>query len=109
MEDKRFIQMMEEETTFSNGHYTLPLPFRSKEKIIPNNRDQVLKRTYWLKQKLSKQQQMYDDYVKFMNDIIDKGYASKTTTPPEDGKTWYITVCIIPRSQARSELSLIVP
>ena len=90
MEDKRFIQMVEEETTFSNGHYTLPLPFRSKEKIIPNNRDQVLKRTYWLKQKLSKQQQMYDDYVKFMNDIIDKGYASKTTTPAEDGKTWYI-------------------
>ena len=81
---------MEEETTFKDGHYTLPFPFCSKEKIIPNNRNQVLRHTFWLKQKLSKQQQMYADYVKFMSDIIDKLYASKAITPPEDGKTWYI-------------------
>jgi len=90
MEDRRFIQMMEEETTFKNGHYVSPLPFRSKDKAIPNNRNHVLQRAQWLKRRLSKQQRMYDDYVKFMNDIISKGYATKATEPPKDSKTWYI-------------------
>jgi len=90
MEDRRFIQMMEEETTFENGHYVSPLPFRSKDKAIPNNRNHVLQRAQWLKRRLSKQQRMYDDYVKFMNDIISKGYATKATEPPKDSKTWYI-------------------
>ncbi|XP_066910989.1 uncharacterized protein [Clytia hemisphaerica] len=90
MEDKRFIQMMEDETTFENGHYVSPLPFRFKEKVVPNNFDQVLQRTHWLKRKLSKQPKMYEDYVKFMNDIISKGYATKADKPPADSKTWYI-------------------
>ncbi|XP_066915532.1 uncharacterized protein [Clytia hemisphaerica] len=33
---------------------------------------------------------MYEDYVKFMNDIISKGYATKADKPPADSKTWYI-------------------
>ena len=37
-EDRKFINMMNEETVKIGRHYQTPLPFRSKEFHFPNNR-----------------------------------------------------------------------
>ena len=37
-EDRKFINMMNEETVKIGRHYQTPLPFRSKELHFPNNR-----------------------------------------------------------------------
>jgi hypothetical protein len=46
-EDAKFLQMAEEGTVFTEGHYTLPLPFREPGVMLPCNKSQVTKRTLW--------------------------------------------------------------
>ncbi|KAK3736414.1 hypothetical protein QZH41_004029 [Actinostola sp. cb2023] len=66
---------------------------------MPDNKDQVIRKTEWFKKKLLYDAKLSQDYNNFMKDIIDKGYARKV--PPhlltsEPGKTWYIP-CLVPR------------
>ena len=63
-----------------------PLP----EKEVPNNRNQVLQRASWLKKRLLNNLQMFEDYKKFMENILDKGYAKVAEKPPKPNQTWYI-------------------
>ena len=89
-EDKKFLKIVSEGIQRTDdGHYEIPLPFI----CFPGNKEQVLHRAYWLKRKLKKNSAFYEDYVKFMADIITKGYARKV--PPDrlnavTNKVWYI-------------------
>ncbi|XP_074606450.1 uncharacterized protein LOC141859501 [Acropora palmata] len=93
-EDKKFLKIVSEGIQRTDdGHYEIPLPFRSRDVCSPGNKEQVLQRAYWLKRKLKKNSAFYEDYVKFMADIITKGYARKV--PPDrlnavTNKVWYI-------------------
>ena len=93
-EDKKFLKIVSEGIQRTDdGHYEIPLPFRSCDVCLPDNKEQVLQRAYWLKRKLKKNSAFYEDYVKFMADIITKGYARKV--PPDrlnavTNKVWYI-------------------
>ena len=60
-EDKQFMMMMENGAEFVNGHYQLPLPLR-------NPAD-------YLKRQFMKNKKFFEDYQKFMNNILQKGYA----------------------------------
>ena len=48
-EDKKFLAKMDNGICLTKGHYETPLPFRNPEMILPNNRNQVLKRALWQK------------------------------------------------------------
>ena len=50
-EDKEFLKIIEEGIKFVEGHYIMPLPFRDKDKIMPNNME-----TSHLKDLLDKEQ-----------------------------------------------------
>eukprot|EP00794_Sanderia_malayensis_P004020 gene4020-4569_t len=90
-EDKKFLELMKERGYESDGHYVLPLPFRNPHVCMPNNRDQAMKRAKWTKRRLQKDPTFYNDYIKFMNDIIGKGYAKKVEANYDiPGKQWYI-------------------
>ena len=93
-EDQQFLNIMRTETRFINGHYQLPLPFRTGCISMPNNRKQALQRIDGLKKRFIRDRKFKLDYVKFMNDIIDKGYARKVPNTPVDesetGSRWYI-------------------
>ena len=73
-----------------DGHYILPLPLKNSTITLPNNRNSALHRMNTLKKKCQRQQQFFEDYKAFMNEMITKGYASKSTASIPDGKTWYI-------------------
>lgn len=90
IEDKRFLHKMNENARQINGHYVLPLPLRDPEKIVPNNRHQVVQRANWLKQRLIKHPKILADYQAFMTNIIQKGYAKVASDAPTINKTWYI-------------------
>ena len=60
---------------------------------MPSNKEQVILRANWLKKKLSKNNELCRDYVKFMQDILQRGYAQKIppqSPTPQEGKVWYI-------------------
>ena len=75
---------------YRDGHYYLPLPLRDPNKVIPNNRTQCLQRALWLKQRLLKNDKMFNDYKAFMKTNIEKGYVKVAPTSSTPDRTWYI-------------------
>ena len=55
------------------GHYEIALPFRDRQRLVPNNRLQADQRAAWLKRKLEKSPKLLDDYKGFVEDIVAKG------------------------------------
>lgn len=93
VEDKRFMEIASSSALFKDGHYHLPLPFRDKDKVMPDNYNMVKERTRHLMKKFRKHKMYAEEYTSFMEDILKKGYAEKV--PPqqlhrEDGQAWYI-------------------
>ncbi|XP_028323938.1 uncharacterized protein LOC114476536 [Gouania willdenowi] len=74
-----------------NGHYELPLPFKTDNPNLPNNKKYAEHRLSSLKRRLTKDEKYYKDYAKFMDDIITRGDAEKAPVQELDNKTaWYI-------------------
>ena len=89
-EDKKFLQLMDSKVNKIGNHYQLPLPFRSVDPIMPNNRMVAQRRLQYLKKRFSKSPQFFQDYKTFMEDIIHNGYARKGIITAAPGKTWFI-------------------
>ena len=89
-EDQKFMKILQEGTKLRNGHYQVPLPFKDPYVNLPNNRYQARQRFSYLEKKFSKNDQFKEDYIRFMKDIIAKGYARKSMTEAASGKTWYL-------------------
>ena len=74
-----------------DGHYELPLPFKKEKPSLPSNERCAVNRLAALERRLRKNEQYYNDYVLFMNDIIARGDAVKV---PESElhkqPAWYI-------------------
>lgn len=92
-EDQLFIDRVSKSTKLVNGHYSIGLPLKNKDVNMPNNRAVAEQRALNMKKKLQRNQMFKEDYVRFMNDMINKGYAVKV--PDEDlnrsdGKVWFI-------------------
>ena len=89
-EDLKFIEILKNGTELVGGHYQVPLPFRKDEINLPNNRSQAEKKFACLERKLSRNPQFKQDYMKFMNELILKGYARESTSAAETVKYWYL-------------------
>ena len=93
-EDKKFLEIVNKGIKRTDdGHYEIPLPFRSKDVHLPDNKEQVFQRACWLKRKLTRNKKFHEDYVDFMNDTIQKGFARKVPPdrlPARSGQVWYI-------------------
>ena len=70
-------------------HYQLPLPLKNHKKF-PNNRFLAEKRLRDLKGRFIKNPEIFMDYEGFMDDLMKKGYAEKSTIEAPEGRTWYI-------------------
>jgi len=90
LEDKQFMKIMNEGLEKKGKHYQLPLPLKDERVILPNNRCVAEKRLECLKKKFTKDATTYNDYKKFIDDLLVKGYARKATQPADQGRLWYI-------------------
>ena len=91
-EDKKFLQIAQENMCIVDGHYELPLPFRNPNFQMLNNHEQAVKRAQWQK-KMLRDERYWEDYANFMNELISKGFANKVPDdrePSEPGRQWYI-------------------
>ena len=91
-EELRFLRELESTVILREGHYEMVLPLRDREVPAPNNRPQAEQRALWLKGKLLRNKNLYNDYKVFMADLISKGYARKVPTDHQKSSNvkWYI-------------------
>ena len=61
----------------SNGHYEIPLPFKTNIVALPNNKEMALRRLEKLKRRLKNDPQYRKDYLKFMDDLMDNEHAER--------------------------------
>ena len=90
VEDVKFMKIMEDGAKMVNKHYQIPLPFRNPNIELPNNRYQAWQGLPHLQKKFNKNKEFEKDYVRFMEEIISKGYARKSTREAAPGKIWYL-------------------
>ena len=89
-QDMRFMKILDEGTTLKDWHYQIPLSFRQEDGRLPCNKYQAAQRLSYLKRKFDKNEKFKADYIRFMEEIITKGYARKSTMTAAPGKTWYL-------------------
>ena len=69
-EDRWFLDMTKREIHIANdGHYKLPLPFRSDDVVLAGNRKLAESQLSGLQSKFGKDVKYKNDYVNFINDI----------------------------------------
>ena len=85
-EDKQFLKLMDSEVQVVNGHYQVPLPFRGGDVVMPDNRSQAYMFADHLKRKLTKDQDLLEDYKTFMNKLETKGYSEQVPQDEIDKK-----------------------
>jgi len=90
--DKKFISLVENSVQMVDGHFQIGLPFKNPSLPVPNNKSQAEVYAKRLKHKLSQNEQLYEQYTDFMNNLEDQGYCERV---PECGTTqseriWYI-------------------
>jgi hypothetical protein len=92
-EDRNFLKILQEGLKITDNHYETPLPFRDQSLKLPNSRPMAMNRLDHLRTRLLKCKRLHEDYIKFMDNMLERGYAEKV---PEneiagrDGMTWYI-------------------
>ena len=74
VEDQKVYERLKRQVKFRDGHYQLPLPWRSDE-VMPNNKSMALGRLKHLKKKLIKDPLYKEQYASQMQIMIDKGFA----------------------------------
>ena len=92
-EDRRVLELWDRDVSFSDGHYTLPIPFKNPALTLPDNRQMAERRLSSLKRKLLKNHDLHWKYMDGMNDLLEKGYAvpvTKEDVYKNDGKIWYL-------------------
>ena len=87
-EDREFFKMMNENSRKVGEHYELPLPLKNRATTKhPNNRYLAGKRLLSLKKRFLKDRAFFSDYEGFVEELIDKGNASKSNREAPEGRT----------------------
>ncbi len=65
------------------GHYEIGLPWKNYPPRLSDNRAQAEQRLRSLKKRLQQNPPLLEKYKLFMNDLLDKDYARKVTSPSD--------------------------
>ena len=71
VDDRRFLEILVKgihKTT--DGHYEMPLPLRSQDVKLPNNKSLALKRLFTLEARFKRDPSFHKDYTDFMEETI---------------------------------------
>ncbi|XP_056598991.1 uncharacterized protein LOC130417451 [Triplophysa dalaica] len=81
-EDDKFMEMVSQSVKLTDGHYSIGLPHKNKEVVLPNNKVMGEQQALNLRKRFMKVCAFKEDYTAFMEDVIAKDYAEKV--PEED-------------------------
>ena len=95
IEDRRWLGIAKTSIVkLPNKHLQMNLPFKKDDVIMPDNLDQAYSRIMKQKTRFERDLNLFNDYCKFMNDMLQNDYAERipdeeiNSTPP--GKKWYL-------------------
>ncbi|KAJ8404955.1 hypothetical protein AAFF_G00328760 [Aldrovandia affinis] len=71
-EDRRFMDLATSSAVLKNRHYHLPLPFRDKDVVMPNNHEMAVQWTVNLARRFKKDSAYAAEYKAFMDNILPK-------------------------------------
>ena len=91
-EDRRFLKILDAQTTEVGNHYQTTLPLKNSDVKLPNNRKLAERRLLYLNTRLIKGDRFHKQYTEFMQEILEKGYARESKSTPQDG---FFGVCLI--------------
>lgn len=87
--DVRFIKKMTETIhKTKDGHYEMPLPLKEDDLSLPCNSRLAEVRLNQLKTRFNNNPKYKQDYVTFVEDMLEKGYAEEAIDDCE--RAWYI-------------------
>lgn len=92
-EDRQFMDSVSQSVKLIDGHYSIGLPLKKKEITFPNNRAVAIQRAETLTQNLLRNQEFHRDYMKFMTEVLEKGYAEEVPMAEickSCNRIWYI-------------------
>ena len=72
------------------NHYKVLLLLKNPDVKLPNNRKVAKRRLLYLKKRLMRDDRFYQQYTKFMQKILEKGYAKESISSLQDGRVWYL-------------------
>lgn len=95
IEHKRFMENAEKTIKLNNGHYSVDLPLKNKNLVMPNNKFMALQRMDYLKKRFSRDKILHDEYTKCIQEMIDSGYVERTTESEaliaeQNSRMWYL-------------------
>ena len=93
--DDMFKQMMEVHKEYNS---LLPLEVQEGSTLLlknpdvklPNNRKVAERRLLYLKKWLMKDDRFHQQYIEFMQEILEKDYGKESKATPQDGRVWYL-------------------
>ncbi|XP_058509227.1 uncharacterized protein LOC131475275 [Solea solea] len=89
-DDILFLNVLKEGIQMNTqGHYEMPLPFKERP-YLPDNKQLAVVRLSHVKRKLLRGEKYKEHYVKFMNEVIEKGEAAEVCEQGKKGEKWYI-------------------
>ena len=93
IEDERFMRILENGINqLPDGHYEMPLPLKSDDIKVPNNRTLAVSRWKQLLVRFKKNPKYLSDYKEFMNDVINRcaERVPEHRLKAQDGKINYV-------------------
>ena len=88
--DIKFLEILKNGISQNNkGHYQMPLPFKNGPPTLADNRNAALGRLASLKKQLLKNPNYQEQYIQFMNKIIESNEA-EIAPKGTKGQMWYI-------------------
>ncbi|XP_071098015.1 uncharacterized protein [Haliotis cracherodii] len=91
VEDREFLEIMDNEMVkTSEGNWIAPLSFRNGRRRLPNNRSQALNRAKTLDRCLKRDTIKRQQFLEFMQRILDNDHAELAPPLTEDEERWYL-------------------
>ncbi len=93
IEDKIFLELMDKEMFMDHTNsWVAPLPFRSPQPRLPDNREQALNRLTSLRRTLERKPEMKAHFLSFMQKIFDHDQAELAPPLLEGEEQWYLPI-----------------
>ncbi|XP_066933479.1 uncharacterized protein [Clytia hemisphaerica] len=90
--DKKFLKVLEDETTFEDGHYVVPMLWKSDKKL-PDSSPMASRRLSYLTKRFQRDQDYFTKYKENVDGYLNHNYARKLTKEESKEKltkSWYL-------------------
>ncbi|XP_071944680.1 uncharacterized protein [Antedon mediterranea] len=95
--DKRVVKLWDQNVQFKDGHYHLPIPFKQRPPILPDNRHTAEVRLGHLRRKLVKDVSLKAKYAEVIKTLVEENHAEPVGNRNSTFPNWYLPHHAVPK------------